>query len=178
MHTHHCFSSRGIRRRELAASSSRRTSQHWIDTPIDFFLARVDNADTTCNRPRRRPSRCRVGDLGQPPFEKSPLGRVGDQRQAKPTRPTPSPPRSLRDPSASGPGLRAAQSRPRQQRVFGQVEILDRADEARQDAPVFAPVQLAEVHPWDAGTTGRTSIEPPTRSVGMRPAIASASSRA
>ena len=63
------------------------------------------------------------------------------------------------------------------QHVFGQVEILDRADEARQDAPVFAPVQLAEVHHSDAGTTGRTSIEPPTRSVGMRPAIASASSK-
>jgi hypothetical protein len=31
--------------------------------------------------------------------------------------------------------------------------------------------QLAEIQPWDVGTTGHTSIEPPARSGGMRPAI-------
>jgi hypothetical protein len=45
--------------------------------------------------------------------------------------------RSLRWPLGEGRRERLLQ------RVFGQVEILDRANEARQDAPVFAPVQLA-----------------------------------
>jgi len=36
------------------------------------------------------------------------------------------------------------------------------------------PWQLAEIQPWDVGTTGLTPIEPPARIVGMRPAIDSA----
>ena len=69
-------------------------------------------------------------------------------------------------------------------RFFGAVEVAEQADQRRQHAPGFlAPDRLdarlriargacAQMR----GSTGRTSIVPPTRSVGMREAIASASS--
>jgi hypothetical protein len=62
--------------------------------------------------------------------------------------------------------------------VLGEIEVPDGADEAREDAPVLAPVKLLDAQiETGVGATGRTSTEPPIRIDGIRAAISIASSR-
>ena len=62
------------------------------------------------------------------------------------------------------------------QRFFGEVEVSEQPDQGREDPARLVAVQRIEVD-QARGSTGRTSMVPPTRSVGMPAAIESASSR-
>src|SRR6185437_6559612 len=59
--------------------------------------------------------------------------------------------------------------------LLGEVEVAEEANEGRQDAAPLVAEDLLEDQ--DHSTIGRTSIAPPSRAAGMRPASAIAASR-